>query len=332
MILVLPIRHPHLTGSQFIAMRKYMTWYWSYQSDITIYKVHNLLQRGNIWHDIGLTSQTPPFTRFTIYCNEKIYDMILVLPVRHHHLPGSQFIAERKYMTWYWSYRSDTPIYQVHNLLQWENIWHDIGLTSQTSPFTRFTIYCREEIYDMILVLPVKHPHLPSSQFIAMRKYDMILVLPVRHPHLPGSQFIAMRKYDMILVLPVRHPHLAGSQFTAERRYMTWHWSNRSDTPIYQVHNLLQWENIWHDIGLTGQTPPFTRFTIYCREKIYDMTLVLPVRHPHLPGSQFTAEGKYMTWYWSYQSDTPIYQVHNLLQWENIWHDIGLVVNNWRSG
>ena len=139
MILVLPVRHPHLPGSQFIAMRKYMTWYWSYQSDITIYQVHNLLQRGNIWHDIGLTGQTPPFTRFTIYCNEKIYDMILVLPVRHHHLPGSQFIAYRsntpiyqvhnllqwENMTWYWSYLSDTPIYQVHNLLQWENMtWY----------------------------------------------------------------------------------------------------------------------------------------------------------------------------------------------------------------
>ena len=292
MTLVEPVRHPNLPGSQFTAMRKYMTWHWSYRSDTPIYQVHNLLQREDIWHDIGRTGQTPQFTRFTIYCNEKIYDMTLVLPVRHPHLPGSQFIAERKYMTWHWSYRSDTPIYQVHNLftamrkymtwhwsyrsdtpiyqvhnlLQRENIWHDIGLTGQTPPFTRFTIYCRGKIYDMILVLPVRHPNLP------------------------------------------------GSQFTAMRKYMTWHWSYRSDTPIYQVHNLLQRENIWHDIGLTGQTPPFTRFTIYCREKIYDMILVLPVRHHHLPGSQFIAERKYMTWYWSYRSDTPIYQVHNLLQ------------------
>ena len=241
MTLVEPVRHPNLPGSQFTAMRKYMTWHWSYRSDTPIYQVHNLLQR-------------------------EIYDMTLVLPVRHPHLPGSQFIAMRKYMTWYWSYRSDTPIYQVHNLLQRENIWHDIGLTGQTPPFTRFTIYCREKIYDMTLVEPVRHPHLPGSQFIAMRKY------------------------------------------------MTWYWSYRSDTPIYQVHNLLQRENIWHDIGLTGQTPPFTRFTIYCRGKIYDMILVLPVRHHHLPGSQFIAERKYMTWYWSYRSDTPIYQVHNLLQ------------------
>ena len=269
-----------------------MTWHWSYWSDATIYQVHNLLQwkniwhdiyhvhnllqREDIWHDIGRTGQTPQFTRFTIYCNEKIYDMTLVLPVRHPHLPGSQFIAERKYMTWHWSYRSDTPIYQVHNLLQREDIWHDIGRTGQTPQFTRFTIYCNEKIYDITLVLPVRHPNLPGSQLIA------------------------------------------------ERKYMTWHWSYRSDTPIYQVHNLLQREDIWHDIGQTGQTPQFTRFTIYCNEKIYDMTLVLPVRHPHLPGSQFIAERKYMTWHWSYRSDTPIYQVHNLLQRENIWHDIGL--------
>ena len=201
-----------------------MIWHWSYQSDITIYKVHNLLQRGNIWHDIGLTGQTPPFTRFRIYCNEKI--------------------------------------------------WHDIGLTGQTPPFTRFTIYCNEKIYDIILVLPVRHQHLPGSQFIAMRKYMTW--------HWSYQSDITIYQVHNLL----------------QRKYMIWHWSYRSNTPIYQVNNLLQWENMTWYWSYRSDTP------------IYQVHNLL--------------QWENMTWYWSYRSDTPIYQVHNLLQWENIWHDIGL--------
>ena len=43
---------------------------------------------------------------------------------------------------------------------------------------------------------------LSITEFTAVSKYDMTLVLPVRHHHLPGSQFQTPKHYPKFMISP----------------------------------------------------------------------------------------------------------------------------------